>query len=94
MAEISNADSKNLIKSKPLSGVFRTVANSFLPSQELQSKPKRRKQCLCSAENGQLFLMIALSDKAPLNCLPLGLEALRPLCKGVAVLRALDALFW
>lgn len=32
---------KNLInKSKPLSVVFRTVANSFLLSQELQSDPR------------------------------------------------------
>lgn len=66
MAEISNADSKNLInKSKPLSVGFRTVANSFLLSQELQSELKRRKQCLCTAEDIQLFLMIALTDNAP-----------------------------
>lgn len=80
MAEISSADSKNLInKSKPLSVVFRTVANSFLLSQELQSEPKRRKQRLCAAENLQLFLMIAPTDKAPLNCLLVQEEALASL---------------
>lgn len=87
MAEISNADSKNLInKSKPLSGVFRTAANSFLRSQEPQSEQKRIKQCLCTAENFRLFLMIALTDKTPINCV--WEEALRPFCKGAVFLKA------
>lgn len=59
---------KNLInKSKPLSGVFRTVANSFLRSQEFQSAAKRRKKCLCGAQDVQLLLTIAHTDKAPIN---------------------------
>lgn len=95
MAEISNADSKNLInKSKPLSVVFRTVANSFLLSQELQSEPKRRKQRLCAAENLQLFLMIAPTDKAPINGLLVQEEAFGPSAKALYFSKPFDTLLW